>query len=367
MFSDLERDQGGRETWLRYFVDGIASDFGEVIVHSALPMPGVLERVRQSSSVLNFIAWLLGNLRAILVSRSNRDVFIYCGVPLESSLSLLLRWLRPGAVHIIWVRGRGVDELRAASSHAPVLSRFVKWVAIGFLGTLERSALSRSDVIFNGVDTEDHFRQKYGLRGEFTVIPNAHFSEGVEEVPDEVHEADGKWILGYVGRLVETKGYSDFQALASRLSGDSRIAFHSWGPNVGEYKDVDEVSYNGALALAAVIPVLRSLDAVLFLNRNRGREAAGVSHGILEAMAAGCLIVAWRNETHLQLLSDDCAILVAEGDILALERAVYRAVNLSDGERSLLVDRAAEIAEEYSVPCHVGRFRAFLYHISEVR
>lgn len=365
LMSNLAKDQGGRETWLQYFSQAVVDDYREIHVYgadvdrerTALPARAIVHS-STGSSVPRFALW---TARSLLRNSSKDDVFIYCGVPVESAIGYVTSFLRRNATHIVWARGRGVAEIRGA-----IAERQPTWKERALLAIMEvseRLALRRLHGLYNGVDTIDHFRARYKINPASSVIPNAvPGMNATTQTPLDTTPRT-RVRVGYVGRLIGTKGYPDFLELAATLPA-STYSCEAWGPNIGGYDDSPAVVHHGAVARKDIAEVLRSLDVVVFLNRNAGGQAAGVSHGILEAMHCGCVIVAWDNPTHAQLLDSSNSLLAAEGDLAGLRARVIEAATLSEDARSSLRRTAMKSAEPFSVDAHVSTYREFVANLS---
>lgn len=364
--STLEASQGGRETWLEYFVPEVARHFSRVFVHGrnvpksrpSWVSPGV-EVV--SVSRFGTPGFLVGTVVSLLRRTSADSVIIYCGVPFESTVALVSRWLRPKALHIGWARGGGVDEVRAAMSTESFRDP-AKRVALSLLSRAQEAAFRNIDFIFNGDDTRARLADSVKTTRRRIVIPNAlpvarEHRSGPWQSPIS---DDGRFHVGYVGRLVTTKGFEDYMDLAARFRETDAVKFHAWGPNVGAYAIPDSIAYHGPLEHERVSEVLKLLDAVVFLNRNQQGEASGVSHGILEAMNDSRIIIGWLNPTQTQLLDDSCALLVAEGDHDELEVALKRAMELTAVEVDRMEQSLREVVGRYTVQAHTGSFLEFI-------
>lgn len=361
LMSNLAKDQGGRETWLQYFTESVLADYSEVHVYGStvrrertgLPA-GVVVHSHAGTSRISFVIWALRSMKR---HSSNHDVFIYCGVPLESAIGYLFSFIRSQAIHIVWARSRGVAEIRGAIAGRTVTRS--QRAMLSIMEAMERLALGRLRVLFNGTDTLEHFQTRYRIRHAPLVIPNAVPAMSDATPPPPGAPPTKPFRVGYVGRLVATKGYPDFLDLASALPA-SDYSFEAWGPNIGGYEESPDVTYHGTAPREDISAILRTLDAVVFLNRTAGGQAAGVSHGILEAMHCGCVIVAWDNPTHAQLLNPGNALLIEEGNLVGLRACVGEAAALSPDARAALQRMAQMGAEPFSVEAHVRSYREFV-------
>ena len=361
MLSSLANDGGGRETWVRYFAPRCLEDHKRVIVHSArrertAPQSWPESVEWRGPHIGGAATFIFATLTRLWLFARREDLVLYCGVPLETTLvGVPLAYLRPGVRQIAWARSSGVNEYVGAWKGK--LS-FKRRVILRLLARGERLTVGRFPLIFNGVDTRNHFVSKYGsLIAGGWVIPNAVDISPVRN-DRPLLRAQGRtepgFRVAYVGRLVATKGFADFQRLAESLRDDDRFSFEVWGPNSGDSDISPAVVYHGPVAKSEVNAVLAKADCVVFLNRNFGGEASGVSHGILETLATGTPILAWDNETHRMLLSEEVAWLVPEGDLSGLTTELLA---MYHGPLSERASRGLEIAQGFSVAAHISAFR----------
>ena len=107
--------------------------------------------------------------------------------------------------------------------------------------------------------------------------------------------------------------------------------------------------------------ILEWADCVLFLNRNTGDYiAGGVSHGLIEAMLAGRIIIAWDNETHSQCIDNTSGYLIEENNMTKLKKTLLKLSN-SGIDISKCANARTKAVTHFSVASHV---KAFLSAIS---
>jgi glycosyltransferase involved in cell wall biosynthesis len=82
---------------------------------------------------------------------------------------------------------------------------------------------------------------------------------------------------------------------------------------------------------------------------------AGVSNALLEQMAAGRIMLCWDNEAFRQVLSDDSAYFVRQGDVGALLDALLAIIGNPVAAHAR-AQRAAEIAANYGLERHMDLF-----------
>ncbi|WP_426527683.1 glycosyltransferase family 4 protein [Bradyrhizobium sp. McL0615] len=155
------------------------------------------------------------------------------------------------------------------------------------------------------------------------------------EIPIELQRRDHPWIVT-VGRLHNEKKSKSVIDLQYRLA---EMGLHATGVFVGEGPYRDELLCHSM--------DLGVQDCVLFLGQlpqPQGMAVAAASdfyfapmqgNALIEAMAAGCCIVAYDNVEHRIYVDDRTAKLVPEGDVEAAARAIIELSKDPDQVRKL--------------------------------
>lgn len=134
------------------------------------------------------------------------------------------------------------------------------------------------------------------------------------------------------------------------------IEIQVWGHGIDFNPIPSNIIIHGSVARGKVPQVLNSCHVALFLNKCAKHEAGGLSHGLLEAMAAGRLIIAWRNAGHGQVLNDSNALLIPEGDIEQLANILTNLCESDGKELTRKCENARDTAAEYTVEAHLNKF-----------
>lgn len=385
LYSELLVYEGGRTTWLSYFLPLLAASerFREIhVIHmrpprpedaipALPPAPGSPQRFHAASLELHgpqratarFRAFTQRALQVLRAEAERGDLLVSIGAHGELLPTLLggaLQRLRGRGLKVVtWLREAGLGQVRARRGRA-VHGAFAALCAL----QLRRSQL----VIANGADTAAQVTREHPWLAERLVtIPNGVDLARFAELPP-LDLGARPLRLGFVGRLIEIKGFFDFAELARRLD-DAPIEAPAWGPapeasprlQILERDPPRTLSLHPPLLPAEVPAALGSCGVLVQLTRSlAGEGAGGVSHSLLEALAAGRLVVAWDSPVYRQVLDERSAVLIPEGDVAALERLVRRCLDdpAFAAELSERARRGAELAREYSCERHVERFLA---------
>jgi glycosyltransferase involved in cell wall biosynthesis len=149
-------------------------------------------------------------------------------------------------------------------------------------------------------------------------------------------------VVAYVGRFHEQKGIRDLLA-AFRLLGDAAPFLAMWG--AGPLQGMVERTlggvglrgrFGGALELHEVAQVLSACDLPVVPSRTTPEFKEQFGRVIVEAMLAGCAVVAFRSGAIPEVVGDSGA-LVEEGDVAGLAAAIHRLAEDPLARRALAV------------------------------
>jgi glycosyltransferase involved in cell wall biosynthesis len=375
MLSNFGRADGGRETWaynfvprllarypgLRLSVFGMRTD-GEADNRDALRSAvGQDDRDRLAVDFVEakagrrpnaFAFW--AKLRRLVARRLDHPPALVLAV--GSWVELLAVLLTPRfrrSAKLVWLRSVFADE--KAHRYPSALRHSLEW--------FEVAVLRRADVVIaNGQDTARRYRA-LGLSP--LVIPNGVDLDRWRMPPASV---DGPLDVAFIGRVTPAKGIDAFVELA-RLAGQSgpapALRFHVIGdaPDGSLTKAAHAeglLEYRGPVSnesLPAVLGSMHVCAALTFVHRRDIHESggAGVSNALLEQMAAGRIMLCWDNEAFRQVLSDDSAYFVRQGDVGALLDALLAVIGNPVAAHAR-AQRAAEIAANYGLERHMDLF-----------
>jgi glycosyltransferase involved in cell wall biosynthesis len=256
----------------------------------------------------------------------------------------------PRAGKIVWLRSIFASEKAHRYPHA-----FRRWIE-----GAERLVLGRADrIIANGEDTAAAYR-RMGL--EVTVIPNATDLDRWR-LPEPSFAAP--LAVAFIGRLAPVKGIAEFLAAARLVAAGpntGRLTFHVIGDGperaaVSAAAAEGLVIDHGPIANAAMPEVLARMDVCVALGFVGSNGGSGISNAVIEQMAGGRLLLCWDNVAYRQILGDESALFVPQGDVRALVEALVGILRHSADARR----RAAQgllASCSYSFDMHMDRFEA---------
>jgi glycosyltransferase involved in cell wall biosynthesis len=362
MISNFGVADGGRETWAYNFIPrllrrwpGVTLDVIGLNREHETDNSERLLAILQKRGAVTFLRsrrrrWVvLSALRRdppvqLLTKRQPApDLVIAVGSIMELLVVLSSPALRR-APRVVWLRTILADEKAA---------RLPKW-AIRILRPVEIRLLRCAHLLIaNGEDTAAYYRRR-GLT--VTVIANGVDAERWRSDPPALNRPLRVLL---VGRLMPAKGFVEYLDLGKRLHGE--FEFHVAGE--GPLEKLAERAHNegwlvnhGSKPNSELPALLASMDVCVgFSFHSPERGGGGVSNALLEQMAAGRVIVAWRNEIYGQLLDDTNAYLVPQGDVAAAYRVLNDIRDRPDEARRRAA-AAQETAKRFSFEVHLGKF-----------
>lgn len=280
---------------------------------------------------------------------------------------------RPDVVHAHWIVPQGL----VATAMAPLVPRVVTTLG-GDLYALDSSALrrlkgwvlrrARAVTVMN----EDMRRRVVDLGAEpprVSVLPMGADISAVPERPPSATRSDRGVRLLFVGRLVEKKGLGVLlDALRTVPTGlPLSLEVVGDGPLRGRLERAAEglpVTFSGQLGRAQLMRRYVDSDVVVVPSvLAASGDQDGLPVALLEAMAAGCAVVASDLPGLNEAIEHDVSgLLVPPGDQAALASALSELA--SDDARRLAMGRAAaERARSYSVDEVGRRYRELLSRV----
>jgi glycosyltransferase involved in cell wall biosynthesis len=289
-------------------------------------------------------AWRTGLTGLVRVWRRTGRPLLHVNGRRGNAVALVARLLNPAMRYVTTVHGvLGLHDRRNA------VYRLVDLVA----------GRGASAVIAVSVDTQRRLLRAGSPRARTHVVLNALAEPDLarfREIADRRWAADrhdGPLRIGFLGRLSPEKGTRELleTAMALRTSGARMtVAIGGDGPDRDWMTEkANALIEEGLLRFHCEVPdsarFLGDLDVLVIPSRNEG-----LPYVLLEAMAAGCAVVAFGVGGIPEVVTDpSLGILVRQGDVQALSAALRRL----DDDRTLVVSlgRAGSnhIANQYAL------------------
>ena len=359
-YSKLEKGGGGVDTWMRYFIPNLLElgpwDETSLRLYSRQESPSSYSLPLQKhfrakdakfAGVLAPLGFISQVSREISTQSQPGDVIILVGTQVTAPVPWLLA-LKRRLTFVTWIRDISPYSLLSKRGRlASVVASMLEWLIF-----------KKSDLLItNGHDTTNHYTRRFPNR-RIATVPNAVDVDAISPgIPSERHTPIR---VGFVGRFVLAKGAALFADAAREMAGDPSVAFHVYGP-VGQdflrQHDIKAapISFHGPYDSAEVGTVLRNLDVIIFVNRFGTGGCAGLSHGLLEALAYGSVILAADNPIHTQVLNTSNAVLF-EDSTKGLVNAINTVKEMSSDQFRQLQASARRTAEEHSIEKHIQGF-----------
>jgi glycosyltransferase involved in cell wall biosynthesis len=359
IYSELKKWGGGRERWMKYFIKHINNFFDRIQVYYLKKNDkygSLSEEITDyfvdygniewhPIAARNYLDWTVKASSKVILNAKKKDVVISVGSGPEALAGLIVKTWKKNIVFLIWLRTVLESELISRKSV----------IFASLAGKLEKVALKKSDVIIaNGFDTKEYY-QCFIRDKNIEVIPNA-----LEDITPVlcINTPQFKHVIkiAFIGRFVKERGSNYFLEIAEKLKNDKRFQFEVYGP-AESIPNFENVIFNGPFLPEDLPNILSKIDVAMFLLPSKSIHGGGVSHGLLECMAARRLIIAWENPifTLNDLLTSENSVLVDEGNV--------NGVIIKLGEIAANPDKFIEkcenaflTAQRFSVDSHIKRF-----------
>jgi glycosyltransferase involved in cell wall biosynthesis len=379
ILSELNKYGGGIETWLNYFLQNFyftkingkifiyhvktkkdQESIPEIIKNSKIEYIPVRVSRLKNRGFRNIVKFTIVNLFRSIIKIKKNDIVVSIGTIYTAPISILIKKIFKKNIKLItWVRSISVEEMKISGSRSKFYNVSKK---------LEEYLIKASDFILtNGKDTENYYSKKYKINGsKIQVINNAVDSSKFKNIP--IPEFKKRRIsVAYTGRLSTAKGFLDFLSAIDQLDKEDykNLEMNIYGHGENE-KLINKkiLNYYGKYYPEDIFNILSNNDVIFFLNKDG--KGGGVSHSLLEAMAAGRLIVAYNNPIHNQILNDDCAILIEES--IDEIKKVLKKLNhgyYDPNELQKKCELARKEAANYSIENHLTTFYSVINKLTD--
>lgn len=375
LYSKLYKHGGGVETWASYFFNELARRtvsniyiyyiFNENIDETIIPklnknikcIPISMKDPSTSNVFLNYFRFSKG-IKSLFSENLNKgDLIIYIGSIIGGFTDLYLNFVMTfrnlNVKKFCWVRSKSIGEMAS--------SRNKLFASIGAF--LEKKLFKTIDgIITNGSDTQKYYQSSYPeMEGNIHLIHNSVNVDDFINLPLNFEKE--KLTIAYAGRLVKAKGFEEFIEIVRKLNKEAGLyKINIYGDDSAINKGGIGAEFKGKYNKEDLVNIFQDNEVFLFLNLSQ--NAGGLSHSLLEAMAAGRIIIAWNNEIHNQVLNEKNSWLVSECDITEMVKVVRSIVDTKICNPELLklkCEKAREDSLMYTPESHVDIFLKTVY------
>lgn len=330
---------GGRETWLAEMINRLNGDFcisvvsmmnyttrrdpfhfipPDVKVHSVPSLFNIRKGGRFSTLKHLFGGFLLFSFIASIL------VFLKYSFP--NTLTYIIS-MNPGHAFLpaIFVRGRNL--MRIASVRGAYMKEMERLFPKfgGSARVLQSLCYRKTDLILaNGEDTRDVICSEMSDHTRVRILKNGvdynRFSKAFKQAKTDLR------VIGMISTLSPERGTDAILHAAKVLKRNPEIQFRVLlvgKGNVEQYrKKADELDVGDVVSFLGertdVDRVLSDMDITLAIT-----DGLGISHSLLEEMAAGKAVVAWSNPTYKQIVEDGVdGLLVSDRKPETLAKAI---------------------------------------------
>lgn len=228
---------------------------------------------------------------------------------------------------------------------------------------LEKNCLYRANkIIANGEDTKILYEQKYKKLKDIVVIPNAIDTKVVKS--NQLTLRNDVVKIAYIGRFYKNKGIEEFLdsiKIINKEKTDKRFVFLFVG--FGEYEDkvkslektYSNVKLIGRVNNTQIFDFLSTIDCTVNLTFSRkDTGGSGVSNSLLESIFANNLPIAWKNFCYEQILNDNNAVLITEGNSSELSQA-YDAIYENRNIYLNKINKLITLKDNYCFSKHIEK------------
>lgn len=191
-------------------------------------------------------------------------------------------------------------------------------------------------------------------------------SQAVSAIRAEFAGPDDALLLLAVGRLVDDKGHRELLQALSALRDHPRnwrLLIAGEGPRAAELQaEINHLHLGSRVTLVGFRDDIDSLYAAADLLVHPSLRE-GAPNAVLEAMAAGCPVLATDVAGTRELLGGGSELL-SPGDVSGLSEAIAALIGDADRRRALAVGARKRVAAKFSLDASVDRWESLFQEVS---
>lgn len=352
--------------------------FGELCTRYQVRGSVIAEQQAELPAVHRQARWIEAGEAA--AERFRPDIRLLPEAPLQDQLAWLERQLDELAPDAVWVQAEPTDSLLLRSLRKYLLRRRPRIVAAvcenefprppTLLGFKRRLLWSRLDGLLAVATPSLEGVRQVGMP---TRVPAATLVAGVEEPPEAVEplalplaDSSDRFVCGFVGRIVEEKGWRVAVEAARRLPPEFAFVFAGDGAEVSRLEASlaepelrGRTAYLGLLGRPELWRLYAALDCLVLpsLTRPWWKEQFGAV--LAEAMAASLPVVGSDSGAIPEVVGP-AGLIVEEGEPDRLADALHRLRDEPELRRQLGDAGRRRHLAEFSIPAYADKIATVL-------
>ena len=204
-------------------------------------------------------------------------------------------------------------------------------------------------------DAQDVLKRK-GFRGPIHIIPQFGFDPEIykRSKPRQARTIDAPFTVGYIGRLVESKGLPLLVEALARLPGCCRIVFIGNGPMKNELEALAarlgvtrRVTFKAGVPTYEVPRELEQVDVLVLPSLTRPNWKEQFGRVLVEAMACETPVVG-SSSGEIPNVIGDAGLVFTEGNALELEACIRRLLDDPELYAKLAARGRQRVLEHYT-------------------
>lgn len=202
---------------------------------------------------------------------------------------------------------------------------------------------------------------KFGFRKKMEVIPQYGF-EITADPAGGIRRGDGRFVVGYAGRLVPEKGVLTLVE-ATRFMPDTEVLVAGEGPLAGQIRHEPHVRMLGWVPRTEMASFWSQLDVMVLPSLTDGKKwVEQFGRVIVEAMAAGVPVVG-SDAGRIPDTIGSAGLVFHEGDAVGLGQALDQLRTSPERRAELRAKGLARVEEHFSHEVLMGRTVRFYHEV----